>query len=106
MDSIEIDGDYYQEHIDRSVCICGWDVEFPPKLGADGKLLPEIEQLVPPVWATNPHCFGCPKHGPIKQYCRVHHNGFYGSCHLCQNHDLIQKMRYIADYLASGLKHD
>lgn len=38
----------------------------------------------PEAWATHPDALGCPKHRPIKQYCRIHHNGFYGDCLPCQ----------------------
>jgi len=37
-----------------------------------------------PLWSDNPDALGCPKHKPYKQYCRIHHNGFYGDCHPCQ----------------------
>lgn len=36
-----------------------------------------------PRWSDNPDALGCPKHRPTKQYCRVHHNGFYGVCEPC-----------------------
>lgn len=38
----------------------------------------------PPMWSFNPDATGCPKHRPIKQYCRIHHNAFFGDCHPCQ----------------------
>jgi len=38
----------------------------------------------PPIYATNPHALGCPRHRPTKMYCRIHHNGFYGHCNPCQ----------------------
>jgi len=41
----------------------------------------------PPIHATHPHALGCPRHRPVKQYCRIHHTGFHGHCHQCQLED-------------------
>lgn len=38
----------------------------------------------PPIHDVVPHALGCPKHRPVKQYCRIHHAGFYGDCLQCQ----------------------
>jgi len=42
---------------------------------------------IPPIHDSHPHALGCPRHRPMKQYCRIHHAGFYGHCHQCQLED-------------------
>jgi len=46
--------------------------------------LNEIDNESASLWTDTPDALGCPYHGPrAKQYCRKHHNGFYGGCHPC-----------------------
>lgn len=48
-----------------------------------------------PIWNTNPDGLGCPVHRPTKQYCRIHHNGFYGDCHPCTWSKIAQALTVV-----------
>ncbi len=50
-------------------------------------------------WFFNPDPLGCPKHRPVKQYCRYHHSGFYGNCSLCASYDAKQLQKEIVRLL-------
>jgi len=50
----------------------------------------QVEGWVPDAYSFNPDALGCPKHRPIKEYCRIHHAGFYGDCPQCQSRALIE----------------
>jgi len=65
-------------------------------IGEDGEEIVTIEVSYvqvpgwePDAYSLNPDALGCPKHRPIKQYCRIHHVGFYGDCPPCQSRALI-----------------
>lgn len=45
----------------------------------------------PPRWTHTNQSFRCPFHGLAKMYCRLHRNGFYGSCNLCLLDDAVKK---------------
>jgi len=58
----------------------------------------------PPRWVKNPDPLGCPIHGPpSKQFCRIHHNGFYGACQSCQYADQLEKQEEIRSILQTIL---
>lgn len=48
---------------------------------------PDDPDWTPPIHDIVQHALKCPKHRPVKQYCRIHYTGFYGHCHQCQLED-------------------
>jgi len=57
-----------------------------------------------PVLDDTIQVINCPKHGPKKQYCRIHHNGFYGECLSCMTKLSYNSLTRLANemYIARG----
>lgn len=59
-------------------------------------LKPYIEsEDEPPRWVHTNQSFRCPYHGMAMLFCRLHRNGFFGSCHLCLLDDAVHKSYFL-----------
>lgn len=77
----------------KQICICYLGESKPTEMQVEAAGDPIV-----PNWCHNPDPLGCPEHRPTKQYCRMHHAGFYGSCSKCrfdENSELLKNLLFL-----------